>query len=122
MELTGVSGKMRLFFLLPGNEFSGIMVHTLPESRCYKMKYTNIQRIWKAPLYIRKKHRCPVCAAPVNAAKRDKIVRAGSEEAKRLNVTGMSGNVKVIWDVFECPDCGAVTSIEDMKRHEGIPL
>jgi hypothetical protein len=87
----------------------------------YGMKYTNVQWILKAPLYIRKPHKCPDCKKPVSVAKREKVVRAGSEEAKQMGVTRLCGNVKVVWKVFEGPSCGKMTTIDEMKHHEGIP-
>lgn len=85
------------------------------------MKYTNVQWKFHSPIYIRKPHKCPSCCALVNPVKQEKIVRAGSEQAKSLGVHGFHGNVKVVWKVFECPGCGRITSIEEMKRYEGIP-
>ena len=87
------------------------------------MKYTNVQWILKAPLYIRKPHKCPDWKETVSVTKREKVVRAGSEEANQMGVSELCGigNVKVVWKVFECPSCGKMTTIEEMKRHEGIP-
>lgn len=92
------------------------------------MKYNNIQWIVRAPFYVRKTHFCPECGTQVLTVKRDKIVRSGSEEAKRLgashgNFHSVSGecNVKVIWKEFECPQCRKYITIDEMKHHEGIP-
>ena len=85
------------------------------------MKYTNVQWKFHSPFYIRKPHKCPSCGSPVHPVKQEKIVRAGSEQAKALGVHGFHGTVKVVWKAFECPGCGRITSIEEMKRYEGIP-
>lgn len=94
------------------------------------MKSNNWQFIIKAPIYINfKKHVCPNCNTLVNAVKTSKTVWLGSDEAKKLRISGsmigggfQRGQVKVIWQEFECPQCNQRISVERMKEFEGIPL
>lgn len=83
--------------------------------------------IIKAPFYIRKPHACPQCAAQLQVDRREKEVRVGSAEAERfdLHITGgphLNGWVKVRWKEFFCPKCDRYFTIDEVKRHEGIPV
>lgn len=85
------------------------------------MKYQHIQRIYKDPFYVRfKKHYCPDCGAMLKIITTSKIVNSKSEDAENFDFefgeSFMIGNVKFIWDEFECPVCGRIFSIKEMKQ------
>lgn len=87
------------------------------------MKYQHVQRIYKDPFYVRlKKHYCPDCGAVLNVIKVSKIVNSKSEDASNFEFefgeSFMIGNVKFIWDEFECPICNKRFSIKEMKQIE----
>lgn len=87
------------------------------------MKYQHIQRIYKNPFYVNfKKHYCPNCGVALEKIKISKIVNSKSEEARNFEFefgeSYMIGNVKFIWDEFQCPICKKRISIDEMKRIE----
>ncbi len=89
------------------------------------MDHTNIQWKIESPFYIRfRKHYCPECNLVLNIVKVTKVVKNGTEEARRMGVDGcigrtyFPGNTKVIWNEFECPKCTRRISIEQMRAIE----
>lgn len=85
------------------------------------------QWIINAPFYLRKPHKCPECGGQLLVDKREKIIQAGGAEAKRFNPHTISsrsidGKVKVHWKEFYCEKCQRHFPIEEIKRHEGIPI
>ncbi len=81
------------------------------------------KRISKSPFFVRfKKHYCPDCGQKLDVIKVSKIVNSRSPEAKHFdfhNVDNyMVGDVKFVWDEFECPECKIRFSIEAMKKIE----
>ena len=87
----------------------------------------NCQWIIRSPVYVNiKKHYCPACHNLLKVVKVNKIVSAGTNEAKNLgldyNMVGgvyQSGQIKVIWKEFECSKCNRRISLDEMKRIEG---
>ncbi len=82
-----------------------------------------IQRIYKNPFYIHiKKHKCPDCKSELYVIKVTKIVNSKSPEAKYYDFssgdTYLVGDVKFIWNEFECGLCGRRISIDKMKEIE----
>jgi len=68
------------------------------------------------------KHRCPQCSATLEAKKRNKIVNSNSEEAIFFDFShgdaSLIGNVKFIYYVFCCNNCGNEFRTEYIKKYE----
>lgn len=87
------------------------------------MKYQHVQRIYKNPFYVNfKKHYCPNCGVVLKKIKISKIVNSRSKEASdfkfEFGETFMIGNVKFIWNEFQCPECKKIISIDEMRYIE----
>ena len=85
------------------------------------------QWLINAPIYVRKLHKCPVCGQQLQVDKREKIRQAGSAAAKEfkghiISSRSPDGKVKVHWKEFWCDTCQRHFTIEEVKRHEGIPV
>lgn len=83
----------------------------------------HFSRIWRNPFYVYfKKHYCPKCSTVLKTTTESKIVNSESPEAKDYdfhNVDNyMIGDVKFIYDVFLCSNCGRVYTVEEMKKIE----
>lgn len=69
-----------------------------------------------------KKHYCPNCGVALEKIKISKIVNPKSEEARNFEFefgeSFMIGNVRFIWNEFQCPVCKKIISIDEMKRIE----
>lgn len=76
----------------------------------------------KAPLYVRKPHKCPICSQQLQVDKREKIMQAGQFMGYIISSRSPDGKVKVHWKEFWCDTCQRHFTVEEIKRHEGIPL
>lgn len=84
------------------------------------MEYQHVQRIFKNPIYVNfKKHYCISCGELLEKIVVSKIVNSNSLEAKNFDFQAvdsyMIGNVKFIWDEFQCPNCKRQFTIKEMK-------
>ena len=72
--------------------------------------------------YLGKSHFCPGCKTVMERKKREVIVNSESEEAKNYDFscadTYLRGNVKFVTFYFECPSCGAVYEIGELRKLE----
>lgn len=85
----------------------------------------HVRRTWSSPVYVHlRKHFCPDCAARLKPVRVSRVVRAGSAEAKELDLTqpggdnAMVGNIKWIHTEFRCPRCGGRQTIARMRQLE----
>lgn len=83
-----------------------------------------ISRQWESPIFVYlKKHNCPKCSTILEVKKEIVVVNSKSPEAKNYDFshgtdTFLIGDVKFIYDVFRCPNCGNKITVKDMKRIE----
>lgn len=80
-----------------------------------------MQRIYKHPIFVfLKKHNCPRCNTMLERIVVSKTVN--SKEARQFDHYAadvpLFGDVRFIWDEFQCPKCGNCISVEDMVRIE----
>ena len=72
--------------------------------------------------FLKKRHWCPKCKVILELKKKEKIVNSESEEARNYDFscvdTYMVGNIKFVTFYFECPNCGAIYEIRELKRIE----
>ncbi len=70
------------------------------------------------------KHKCPHCANILKTVKVSKVVNSNSPEAKDFDFDfsdiTIKGDVKFIWKEFECPDCRAHFTVDELKKIEGV--
>ena len=81
-------------------------------------------------LYLKKEHLCPNCQNKLKTVKCSQVVNSNSPEAKDFdfsmgvgrNKKWLIGNVKFIWKEFECPECKAHFTVNELKKIEGIDV
>lgn len=70
------------------------------------------------------KHRCPYCANLLKTVKISKVVNSNSPEAKDFDFNffdmTVTGDVKFTWKEFECPECRAHFTVDELKKIEGV--
>ena len=87
------------------------------------MKIQGIKREASRPLWARlKKHDCPQCGGRLALVKNSKVVNSESEEGKNFDFSSgdvyLVGNVKFVWDEFQCPTCGKAFSLDKIRSFE----
>ena len=82
------------------------------------------QRIYNNVLYFRKDHFCPNCGKKLDKSEVSKIINKESPEAKNFDfrIGGLKpvGDVKIVWDEFECPSCKKHYTVEEIMNAEGV--
>ncbi len=70
------------------------------------------------------KHKCPHCANILKTVKVSKVVNSNSTEAKDFDFDFsdimIEGDVKFIWKEFECPECRAHFTVDQLKKIEDV--
>lgn len=81
-------------------------------------------------LYLKKEHLCPNCQNKLETVKCSQVVNSNSPEAKDFdfsmgvgrNKKWLIGDVKFVWKEFECPECKAHFTVNELKKIEGIDI
>ncbi|MBE6779614.1 MAG: hypothetical protein E7545_01410 [Ruminococcaceae bacterium] len=70
------------------------------------------------------KHKCPHCANALKTVKVSRVVNSNSHEAKDFDFglwdITVKGDVKFTWKEFECPECRAHFTVDELKKIEGV--
>ncbi len=73
------------------------------------------------------KHKCPHCANVLKTVKVSKSVNRDSPEAKNFDFDFSAGHsnlyiteAKFVWKEFECPECRAHFTVDELKKIEGV--
>ncbi|MBQ7385912.1 MAG: hypothetical protein IJW04_05325 [Ruminococcus sp.] len=81
---------------------------------------SGVKHVNSNPFFFFKKHYCPKCSEKLKVVKESKIVNSNSPEAKNydfsLGDTYLSGDVKIIFKMLECPKCKTRFSAEEIKK------
>ena len=69
-----------------------------------------------------KKHYCPSCSAKLHLIKKTKLIASNAPGANNysgiLSEVSPEENIRFIWNEFQCPNCKADFTIENMKKIE----
>lgn len=81
------------------------------------------------PFFYMKKHFCPRCGGKLSRYTDYEIIRPHSPAAKdpkwapwldkQASLHGDRGSLKCCWSVFECPECGAEYTAQELIDAEG---
>lgn len=78
------------------------------------------KHIFQNPFFFLKKHCCPNCNAKMKAVKVSKVLNSNSPEARNydfsLGDTYLSGDIKFIYKMLECPNCKTRFSAEELTK------
>ena len=81
---------------------------------------SGVKHINSHPFFFMKKHYCPKCNDKLSVIKVSKIVNSNSADAKNydfsLGGTYLSGDVKFVYKMLECPICKTRFSVEEVNE------
>ena len=89
------------------------------------------EKVWVnncTPFFLFKKHLCPKCGTRLERTSDSVVVNKYSPEAKDPKWYSLShgaihphmkNTVECVWAVFECPECGAEYTVDDLLEVEG---
>ena len=72
--------------------------------------------------YLRRTHLCPNCKTVLVRKKREVVVNSETVESANYDIacvdTYLHGNIKFVTFYFECPSCGVIYEISELKALE----